>query len=102
MACCNTIYHVIHNKKFYCCGTAWAAQKSGLFPESDYGYVDLADGRKEKWMVQKEIIKCSLGDVDNGYLDFCQVCGGFGEDNKNVVPTAKQLSSDNELCVKSK
>lgn len=91
MECCNTIYHVIHEKKFYCCGTAWAAQKSGLFPPSEYGYVDLDDlGRREKDM-KEEIMKCSLGDVNNGYLDFCQVCGGFGIDNINVVPTAKQL-----------
>lgn len=91
MKCCNTIYHVIHEKKFYCCGTAWAAQQSGLFPVSDYGYVDLSNKECEMYEMKKKILDCSLGIVQNGYLEFCQVCGGFGSDNKNKVPTARQI-----------
>lgn len=91
MKCCNTIYHVIHEGKFYCCGTAWAAQKSGLFPESDYGYVDLYNQECDVYEMKKSILECSLGIVKNGYLEFCQICGGFGDDNHVEVPTAKQI-----------
>ena len=91
MKCCNTIYHVIHEGKFYCCGTAWAAQKSGLFPESEYGFVDLDNKECESQEMKESILKCSLGIVQNGYLEFCQVCGGFGDDNSVKVPTAKQI-----------
>lgn len=91
MKCCNTIYHVIHEGKFYCCGTAWAAQKSGLFPESEYGFVDLDNQECDVHEMKKDILECSLGMVQNGYLEFCQICGGFGDDNHAKVPTAKQL-----------
>ncbi len=91
MKCCNTIYHVIHEGKFYCCGTAWAAQKSGLFPVSDYGYVNLDNKGCEMYEMKKKILECSLGIIQNGYLEFCQVCGGFGSDNVTKVPTAKQI-----------
>ena len=91
---CNTIYHVIHEGKFYCCGTAWAAQKSGLFPCSDYGYVDLETAESDSNEVKKKILECSLGIVPNGYLEFCQVCGGFGSDNKVRVNTAQQIRKE--------
>lgn len=95
MNCCNTIYHVIHEGKFYCCGTAWAAQKSGLFPNSDYGYVDLENEESDNYEIKKKILECSLGIVQNGYLEFCQVCGGFGSDNTIRVNTAQQIGKDN-------
>lgn len=94
MRCCNTIYHVIHDGKFYCCGTAWAAQKSGLFPNSDYGYVDLENDKSDNYEIKKKIFECSFGIVENGYLEFCQVCGGFGSDNTTRVNTAQQIRKD--------
>lgn len=94
MSCCNTIYHVIHEGKFYCCGTAWAAQKSGLFPSSNYGYVDLECSENDSYEIKRKILECSLGTVPNGYLEFCQVCGGFGIDNTIRVDTARQISKN--------
>ncbi len=89
MKLCNSIYHVINDEKYYACGTAWAAQRSGLFPESDYGYVDLRKDDREN--IRKSILACTMLKVKNDYLEFCQICGGFGVDNKSCVPTAKQL-----------
>lgn len=96
MSCCNTIYHVIHEGKFYCCGTAWAAQKSGLFPSSNYGYVDLESSENDSYEIKRKILECSLGTVPNGYLEFCQVCGGFGIDNTIRVDTARQISKNGD------
>ena len=39
---------------------------------------------------KKNIIECCLGNVDDGYIEFCKVCGGYGNDNDNRVVTAKQ------------
>lgn len=91
MQACNTIYHVVHESKFYCCGTAWAAQKGGLYPESNYGYINLESEITDNIQKKKSILECSCGLVENGYLNFCQVCGGFGEDNNRLVRTAEQL-----------
>jgi hypothetical protein len=87
---CNTVCHLLDNKKLYYCGCQWAAQKGGLFNEDDNAYIDLEKvecGKIEK----RQILELMLGNVSGGYLDFCKVCGGFGIDNNNKVETARQI-----------
>ena len=90
MQCCNTICHLINNNKFYYCGIAWAAYESGLYDKMD-GYIDLQNIDKRDLEDKKNILECCLGNVENGYLQFCKKCGGFGNDNNNKVTTAKQF-----------
>lgn len=90
MQCCNSIEHVLDDGKLYYCGLEWAAQKSGLFPAEEKGYVDLryiADCSVE---AKREILELIMANIPDGYLEFCKVCGGFGIDNNNRVATAKQ------------
>ena len=88
--CCNSIEHILDDKKLFYCGLEWSAQKGDLFPIEERAYVDL-----QKTAVgiidRKEILEMILGNLQGGYLEFCKVCGGFGIDNNNRVATAKQI-----------
>lgn len=89
---CNTICHCLNDGKVFYCGTAWAAQKAGIFPEDKKNCVDLREIDNKNMEDKKNIIECCLGNVDDGYIEFCKVCGGYGNDNDNRVVTAKQKS----------
>ena len=93
MQCCNSIEHILDDKKLFYCGLEWSAQKGGLFPIEEKAYVDLekmAAGEIER----KEILEMIMANIEGGCLEFCKVCGGFGIDNNNRVETAKQMSRD--------
>jgi len=93
MACCNSIIHILDEKKFYGCSVAWAAQKSGLYPVDDMSYIDLESIDNNSIESRKIILEHSLGNIERGFLMFCQVCGGFGIDNNNIVLAAKQIEN---------
>lgn len=95
MANCNTICHCLNDGKVYYCGTAWAAEKSGIFPKDKKSYVELSDIDLNNLEDKKKVIECCLGNVDDGYIEFCKVCGGYGNDNDNRVITAKQKEVNN-------
>ncbi len=89
MQCCNSIEHILDDKKLFYCGLEWSAQKGGLFSIEEKAYVDLkkiAGGEKDK----KVILEMIIANIPDGYMEFCKVCGGFGIDNNNRVETAKQ------------
>ncbi|MBQ7158635.1 MAG: 4Fe-4S cluster-binding domain-containing protein [Treponema sp.] len=91
MQCCNSIEHILDDKKLFYCGMEWSAQKGGIFPIEEKAYVDLekiAAGEIER----KAILEMILANIEGGCLEFCKVCGGFGIDNNNRVATAKQLT----------
>lgn len=91
MQCCNSIEHILDDKKLFYCGLEWSAQKGGLFPIEEKAYIDLektANGMVDK----KEILEMIMANIEGGCLEFCKVCGGFGIDNNNRVETAKQMS----------
>lgn len=90
MQCCNSIEHILDDKKLFYCGLEWSAQKGGLFPIEEKAYVDLekmVSGEVER----KAILEMIMANIEGGYMEFCKVCGGFGIDNNNRVETAKQL-----------
>ncbi len=89
MQCCNTIVHILDDKKLFYCGEEWSAQKGGLYPIEEKAYVDLvkvAEGKVDR----RKIPEMLLANIAGGCLEFCKVCGGFGIDNNNRVETAKQ------------
>lgn len=90
MQYCNSIEHVLDDEKLFYCGLEWAAQKSGLFPIEEKGYVDLKKIENGSLEQKKAILELIMANISDGYLDFCKVCGGFGIDNNNRVATAKQ------------
>ena len=90
MQCCNSIEHILDDKKLFYCGLEWSAQKGGLYPIEEKAYIDLekiAQGAIER----REILEMIMANIDDGYMEFCKVCGGFGIDNNNRVETAKQI-----------
>lgn len=87
---CNSIEHVLDDEKIFYCGLEWSAQKGGLFPIEQKAYVDLKKVKENK-VERKEILEMIMGELQDGHLDFCKVCGGFGIDNNNRVETAKQV-----------
>lgn len=88
---CNTICHCLSEGKLYYCNTAWAAYKAGLFPEDSRGGIRLDEIDERDLTDRKRILDCCCGNVEGGFLDFCRVCGGYGDDNGNQVETAVQL-----------
>jgi hypothetical protein len=93
MQCCNSIEHILDDKKLFYCGLEWSAQKGGLYPVEEKAYIDLgkvAQGEIER----KQILEMIMANIEGGCLEFCKVCGGFGIDNNNRVETAKQYRSE--------
>lgn len=88
---CNTVCHTLSDGKFYYCAVDYAAQKSGLFKESKSSYLDLSQIDTNSVEDRSQILRYDLGEIEGGVLPLCKVCGGFGKDNQNVIPTAKQL-----------
>lgn len=88
---CNTICHCLNEGKLYYCATAWAAYKAGLYPEGSGGIIRLDEIDEKNLADRKRILDCCSGDVKGGFIDFCRVCGGYGDDNGNQVETAVQL-----------
>lgn len=93
MQCCNSIEHILDDKKLFYCGLEWSAQKGGLYPIEEKAYVDLVD-IKEGRVDRKDILEMILANIEGGCMEFCKVCGGFGIDNNNRVATAKQMSRE--------
>ena len=90
MQYCNSIEHILDDKKLFYCGLEWSAQKGGLFPIEEKAYVDLEKIEKGE-AERKDILEMIMANIEGGCMEFCKVCGGFGIDNNNRVETAKQL-----------
>lgn len=90
MQCCNSIEHILDDKKLFYCGLEWSAQKGGLYPIEEKAYVNLVD-IKEGRADRRDILEMILANIEGGCMEFCKVCGGFGIDNNNRVATAKQM-----------
>lgn len=88
---CNTICHVLDDKRLFYCGQQWAAQKSKLFHDEEIGSIRLNDLIDKDIIEKKQILELIMGNIPGGHLEFCKICGGFGTDNNNKVKTAKQL-----------
>ena len=90
MQCCNSIEHILDDKKLFYCGLEWSAQKGGLYPVEEKAYVDLEKIEKGE-VKRKSILEMIMANIEGGCMEFCKVCGGLGIDNNNRVETAKQL-----------
>jgi len=90
MQCCNSIEHILDDKKLFYCGLEWSAQKGGLYPIEEKAYIDLEKVSRGE-IEPKAILEMIMANIEGGCLDFCKVCGGFGIDNNNRVETARQI-----------
>lgn len=93
MICCNTACHDLMDGKIYYCIADRAAQTGGLIPASEKSYIDLTKIDKSDPESRKAILELCAGNIEGGSLDFCKVCGGFGSDNCDEIPAAKQFKA---------
>ena len=91
MICCNTACHDLIDGKIYYCVADRAAQLGGLIPHSEKSYIDLTKIDKSDLKSRKAILELCAGNIEEGSLDFCKMCGGFGCDNSDEIPAAKQV-----------
>lgn len=94
MECCNTICNCLNEGHIYYCTTAWAAYKGGIYPEAfknGIGYVNLNEVNENSLADKKNILDCCSGNIKGEFINFCKVCGGYGNDNGNKIKTAIQL-----------
>ena len=86
---CGPIFHGYNDGKIYYCHVAWSAEKIGRFTLKESDYVDLNHWKENQ---DRHIISehCN-GKIKNGYVSFCQVCGGCGYDNKKLVDAGVQV-----------
>lgn len=93
MICCNTACHDLMDGKIYYCIADRAAQTGGLIPASEKSYIDLTEVDKSNPESRRAILELCAGNIEGGSLDFCRVCGGFGSDNCDEIPAAKQFKA---------
>lgn len=87
MLACGPEFHGLNDGKFFYCHVAWSADKAGLFPLNPTDYIDLDELSREN---RVSILEHCQGNISNGYVGLCSVCGGCGKDNKNMVCAAVQ------------
>lgn len=87
---CNPGWRGLNDKKFYFCNVAWSADKAGLYKLKKEDYVDLTELKANSKEDKLKLLKYSLGIMPNGYMSFCQVCGGCGVDNEKFVNAGEQ------------
>ena len=77
---CHGMCHWLHNGKYYFCSSAWSAEECGLYKlVENQDFIDLRklsaeDNKREKLM------EFHIGNMENGYMNFCKVCRGFESD----------------------
>lgn len=87
MRTCAPIFHGLNDNKFYYCHVAWSAEKAGIYKLNKGDYICLDNlALTEK----RKLTKHALGNLEDGYVSLCQLCGGCGDDNLNIVKAAIQ------------
>ena len=88
---CNTLCQALYDGKIWYCAVSCFAYYAGLFNNIENDYIDLEEIDIEDIEKKKGILDICSGKVKNGFLEICKYCGGFGVDNDNEIPTAKQV-----------
>lgn len=85
---CGQVCHAVVNGKIYYCATAAVAEESRLFPECSKDFYHLRNlGNMPN---AKNVLKEFICGEDLNYKGFCDVCGGFGMDNPNIIKAGRQ------------
>lgn len=85
---CSPIFHGYNDKKVFYCHVSWSAEKIGRYVLQEKDFVDLETLPLSSRHV---IAEHCLGEIRDGYVSFCQLCGGCGRDNRNEVVPGEQL-----------
>lgn len=95
---CSPIFHGYNDGKVFYCHVAWSAEKIGRYHLKDKDFVDL---RKLRLASRHIIAEHCLGEIEDGYVSFCQFCGGCGKDNMNEVMAGVQMLEKSNKYIKT-
>lgn len=87
---CSPLFHGINDKKLYYCHVVWSADKAGIYTAPKQDYIDLMELNPQKAEDREKVSLYCTGHCERGFLGFCMVCGGCGEDNKRIIPAGVQ------------
>lgn len=87
---CSPFFHGINDKKLYYCHIIWSAERAGIYTVPKQDYLDLTELDSGKEEDRIRVSRYSMGDCERGFLGFCMVCGGCGEDNTRIIPAGVQ------------
>lgn len=94
---CSPIFHGYNDGKIFYCHVAWSAANIGRYRLQTKDFIDLRTLAQED---RHAIARHCLGDLVDGYVGLCQVCGGCGLDNDKIVPAGRQAETDDGSCRK--
>ena len=87
---CSPLFHGVNDKKLYYCHVIWSADKAGIYTVPKQDYIDLTELEPHKYEDKRKVSLYCAGNCERGYLGFCMVCGGCGEDNERVIVAGEQ------------
>lgn len=87
---CDPGWRGLNDEKFYFCNVAWSAEKAGLFSLKKTDYLNLEELEPGSLVTKKKILSYTSGNIPGGYMSFCKVCRGCGEDNQEFVKAGEQ------------
>ena len=87
---CSPLFHGVNDKKLYYCHVIWSVDKAGIYTVPKQDYIDLTELDPQKDEDKRKVSLYCAGNCERGYLGFCMVCGGCGEDNERIIPAGEQ------------
>lgn len=92
MLTCKGFCHYLQEGRYYYCGNAWAAEKCGLYQLKETDYIELESLEDNSAESKEKLIDFYLGNMESGYMSYCQVCRGFA--TNKVIPAAIQAEKE--------
>lgn len=90
MESCSPLFHGINDKKLYYCHVIWSADKAGIYTAPKQDYIDLTELDCTNKEHREKVSSYCAGQCERGFLGFCMVCGGCGEDNDRIIVAGEQ------------
>lgn len=90
MEACSPLFHGVNDQKLFYCHVVWSADKAGIYTVPKQDYMDLTELNPAKEEDRLTVSRYCAGECPRGFLGFCMVCGGCGEDNDKIVKAGIQ------------
>lgn len=90
MEACSPLFHGINDQKLFYCHVVWSADKAGIYTVPKQDYINLTELNPTKEEDRLTVSRYCAGECPRGFMGFCMVCGGCGEDNDRVIKAGEQ------------
>jgi len=87
---CAPLFHGINDKKLFYCHVIWSADKAGIYTVPKQDYINLVELDSANQDDRERVSRYCAGQCERGFLGFCMVCGGCGEDNDRIIAAGEQ------------